>query len=55
MRLDFNVSLSFTRARDEQLAERETSADAMVERAEPQRIGFTADTGRLDEIPEGWS
>lgn len=28
---------------------------AQVERSEPHPIGFTADTGRLEEIPDGWS
>lgn len=61
------ITVDFTRGSTERLClgmcpprkaepeapERESSTDALVERAPGQRIGFTVDTG-LEDVPEEW-
>ncbi|MEN1976889.1 hypothetical protein [Cellulomonas olei] len=46
MRIRLSLTLDVTRARHEAAVERDTQVDALVERAEPQPIGFAAEPGR---------
>jgi hypothetical protein len=46
MRVRLTLTLDVARSRPDHAVERDTQVDALVERAEPQPIGFAAEPGR---------